>query len=187
MTHSTIGRRDFLKTGAIAGAGLFIGFRLIDARESTAALPGAPDFSPNAYLKIGTDGSVTLFADHVELGQGVMTSLPMIVAEELDADWSTVKIERMPADPSAWPRTIMTVGSQSVRGSWQPLRRAGAAAREMLVMAAAATWQVDRSDLRTEKGFVVHAASGRRASYGELATAAATLTPPANPTLKDPK
>jgi isoquinoline 1-oxidoreductase beta subunit len=187
MTPTTLGRRDFIKTGAIAGAGLFIGFRLTDARGAPDAIAAAADFAPNAYLKIGTDGVVTLFADHVELGQGVMTSLPMIVAEELDADWSAVKIERMPADPSAWPRTIMTVGSQSVRGSWQPLRRAGAAAREMLVSAAADKWHVDRSALRTEKGFVVHPATGRRASYGELAPAAAALTPPASPTLKDPK
>jgi isoquinoline 1-oxidoreductase beta subunit len=188
MTPTAVGRRDFIKTGAIAGAGLLIGFRLADARESAAIIESsAGEFAPNAYLRIGTDGAVTLFADHVELGQGVMTSLPMIVAEELDADWSTVKIERMPDDPSAWPRTIMTVGSQSVRGSWQPLRRAGAAAREMLVSAAADSWKVDHASLRTEKGFVIHAASGRRASYGELAAAAAALTPPANPTLKDPK
>ena len=188
MTYTTIGRRDFIKSGAIAGAGLFIGFRLAGARETEAIISSAAgEFAPNAYLKIGADGIVTLFADHVELGQGVMTSLPMIVADELDADWSTVKIERMPDDPSAWPRSIMTVGSQSVRGSWQPLRRAGATAREMLVAAAADKWKVEPASLRTEKGFVIHAPSGRRASYGELATAAAALTPPANPTLKDPK
>jgi len=188
MRPTTIGRRDFLKSGAMAGAGLLVGFRLSDARSAEAMVSSAAgEFSPNAYLKISPDGAVTLFADHVELGQGVLTSLPMIVAEELDADWSTVKIERMPDDPSSWPRTIMTVGSQSVRGSWQPLRRAGATAREMLVAAAADKWKVDPQSLRTEKGFVIHASSGRRASYGELATAAAALTPPANPTLKDPK
>ncbi|HET7373798.1 MAG TPA: molybdopterin cofactor-binding domain-containing protein, partial [Gemmatimonadaceae bacterium] len=184
---STISRRDFVKTGALASAGLLIGFRLSDARELDGLATAAADFTPNAYLKIGTDGTVTLFADHVELGQGVMTALPMIVAEELDADWSKVRIERMPDDPSTWPRAIMTVGSQSVRGSWQPLRRAGATAREMLISAAAQQWGVDRPGCRTEKGFVLHDASGRRASYGELATAAAAITPPQEPPLKDPK
>lgn len=184
---STISRRDFVKTGALASAGLLIGFRLSDARELDGLATAAADFTPNAYLKIGTDGAVTVFADHVELGQGVMTALPMIVAEELDADWSKVRIERMPDDPSTWPRAIMTVGSQSVRGSWQPLRRAGATAREMLISAAAQQWSVDRPSCRAEKGFVLHDESGRRASYGELATAAAAITPPQEPPLKDPK
>src|SRR5512143_4121733 len=189
MTTKEIGRREFIKVGATAGAGLLVGFRLLDAAETVAqrGVATAGDLSPNAYLKIGTDGAVTLFADHVELGQGVMTALPMIVAEELDADWSKVRIERMPDDPSTWPRAIMTVGSQSVRGSWQPLRRAGATAREMLISAAAQQWGVDRPGCRAEKGFVVHDASGQRASYGELATAAAAITPPQEPRLKNPE
>ena len=183
-------RRDFLKTSALTGAGLIIGIRFAGApvprgaRDDSEA--GAAEFAPNAYLRIGTDNSVTLFADHVELGQGVLTALPMIVAEELDADWASVKIERMPADPSSWPRSIMTVGSQSVRGSWQPLRRAGASAREMLIDAAAKTWDVDRSELRAERGAVLHDRTRRRATYGELAAVAATMTPPQNPPLKNP-
>ena len=188
MTSTHIDRRDFIKAGALAGAGLLFGFRLSESRElASGAASAAADFAPNAYLRIGVDGAVTLFADHVELGQGVMTALPMIVAEELEVDWTTVRIERMPDDPSAWPRTIMTVGSQSVRGSWLPLRRAGAAAREMLITAAAEKWGVERAGCRADKGFIVHTATGRRASYAELAVAAAAIAPPANPPVKDPK
>ena len=178
------GRREFLKSSAVIGTGLLIGFRLADARELDAA---PADFAPNAYLRIDTDGIVTIFADHVELGQGVTTALPMIVAEELHADWAKVRIERMPDDPSAWPRRIMTVGSQSVRGSYGPLRTAGATARAMLVSAAVQRWNAVRSECLAEKGFVLHPPSGRRASYGELATAAASMPVPANPPLSDPR
>src|SRR6185436_16620185 len=101
-----IDRREFLRSTGLVGAGLVIGFRLADAQEGESV---AADFAPNAYLRIGTDGVVTLFADHVELGQGIMTALPMIVAEELEADWAKVRIERMPPDPTTWPRSIMTV------------------------------------------------------------------------------
>lgn len=189
MTTKEIGRREFIKVGATAGAGLLIGFRLLDAAESNGlpGIAGADDFSPNAYLRIGTDGAITLFADHVELGQGVMTALPMIVADELDADWTMVRVQRMSDDPSAWPRSIMTVGSQSVRGSWSPLRKAGATAREMLLAAGAQQFGVDRAQCRTDKGFVVHAASGRKVGYGAVASLASTLPVPQNPTLKDPK
>lgn len=186
MTPRTLDRREFLIVGGTVGAGLLIGFRVLDA-ESPVAIDAPADFAPSGYLRVGSDGVITLYADHVELGQGVMTALPMIVAEELDADWSTVRIERMPDDPSAWPRRIMTVGSQSVRTSWAPLRKAGATAREMLISAAAASWSVDRAGCRAENGFVVHAASGRRAGYGELANAAARMPVPGDPPLKDPK
>jgi isoquinoline 1-oxidoreductase beta subunit len=187
MTTRTFDRREFLGISGTVGAGLLIGFRVLDAETLGAVDARAADFSPNAYLRVGSDGIITLFADHVELGQGVTTALPMIVAEELDADWSMVRVERMPADPSAWPRRIQTVGSQSVRTSWAPLRKAGATAREMLISAAAASWAVDRAECRAENGSVVHAASGRRASYGSLANAAASLPVPTDAPLKDPK
>lgn len=186
MTTKQVGRREFLKTSAVASAGLFVGFRFAGASEAAVA-GAAADFAPNAYLKVGTDGAITIFADHVELGQGSGTALPMIVAEELDADWTRVRIERMPDDPSAWPRSIRTVGSQAVRTSYAPLRKAGATAREMLAQAAAQNWNVPRAECRTEKGFVIHTPSGRRASYGELAEQAGALAQPANPPLKDPK
>src|SRR5512143_1123587 len=189
MTTKEIGRREFIKVGATAGAGLLVGFRLLAAAETVAqsGVATAGDLSPNAYLRIGTDGAVTLFADHVELGQGVMTALPMIVAEELDADWKMVRVERMSDDPSAWPRPIMTVGSQSVRTSWNPLRKAGATAREMLLAAGAQQLGADRGQCRTEKGFIVHTPSGRKVGYGAVATLAATMPVPQNPALKDPK
>ncbi len=187
MTPRTIDRREFLAVGATVGAGLLIGFRVADAESISATNTPAADLAPNGYLRVGTDGIITLYADHVELGQGVMTALPMIVAEELDADWNLVRIERMSDNPSAWPRRVMTVGSQSVRTSWAPLRKAGATAREMLISAAATMWSVDRAQCRVSQGFVLHNASGRRASYGELANAAATLPVPTDPPLKDPK
>ncbi len=187
MTPRTIDRREFLTVGATVGAGLLIGFRVADAESMSLVDSAAADLAPNGYLRIGTDGIITLYADHVELGQGVMTALPMIVAEELDADWNLVRIERMSDNPSAWPRRVMTVGSQSVRTSWAPLRKAGATAREMLISAAATMWSMDRSQCRAEQGFVLHNASGRRASYGELANAAAALPVPTDPPLKDPK
>jgi isoquinoline 1-oxidoreductase beta subunit len=187
MTPRTIDRREFLAVGATVGAGLLIGFRFAEAQSTPTSDTAAADLAPNGYLRIGTDGIITLYADHVELGQGVMTALPMIVAEELDADWNLVRIERMSDNPSAWPRRVMTVGSQSVRTSWAPLRKAGATAREMLISAAATMWSVDRSQCRAEQGFVLHNASGRRASYGELASAAAALPVPADPPLKDPR
>ncbi|MDH5235031.1 MAG: molybdopterin-dependent oxidoreductase, partial [Gemmatimonadota bacterium] len=116
MTHtpSKIDRRDFLRAGAIGSAGLLIGFRFADAEASDLVSHSSlADLAASGYLRIGTDGIVTIYADHVELGQGVHTALPMIVAEELDADWAHVRIERMSDDPSSWPRQIMTVGSRS--------------------------------------------------------------------------
>ena len=185
MIAKAVGRREFLKATGVAGAGLLIGFRFASAEELDAAAAAA-DFTPNAYLRVGTDGIVTLFADHVELGQGSGTSLPMIVAEELDADWSKVRIERMPDDPSGWPRSIMTVGSQAVRTSYAPLRKAGATAREMLRTAGATHMGVDASQCRTEKGFVVHSA-GKRVAYGDIAAEAANVPAPTDPPLKDPQ
>ena len=187
MTPRTFHRREFLEIGATVGAGLLVGFRVAEAEPMSLVDSAAADLAPNGYLRVGTDGIITLYADHVELGQGVMTALPMIVAEELDADWNLVRIERMSDNPSAWPRRVMTVGSQSVRTSWATLRKVGATAREMLISAAATMWSVDRSQCRAELGFVLHNASGRRASYGELANAAAALPVPTDPPLKDPK
>ncbi|MCC6771937.1 MAG: xanthine dehydrogenase family protein molybdopterin-binding subunit [Gemmatimonadaceae bacterium] len=174
-------RRDFLKLGAVAGGGLFL---LIYAPDSAAG--GEAALSPNAFLRIDPSGAVTITVARSDMGQGVRTALPMIVAEELDADWDRVHITQADAHPDRYGR-MMTVGSTSVRnGAWLPLRNAGAAAREMLVAAAAAQWGVSASTLRTERGRVRHDASGRSAGYGELADAAAALPIPASPTLKDP-
>ena len=185
---SNVSRRDFLETTAAAGAGLVIGFHL-PAGGRFAAAAAAP-FAPNAWLRISPDNSVLIVVDRSEMGQGVTTSLPMLVAEELDADWTKVKIESAPAD-KAYINPMFgmqgTGGSTSVRAAYTPLRKAGAAAREMLVAAAAQTWGVDKVECHAERGAVVHERSKRRATYGQLAAKAASLPVPENPTLKEPK
>ena len=179
-------RRDFLKTSALAGGGLVIGFTLPGAARFAQA---ASEFKPNAYLRIGSDGTVTVICGLSEMGQGVLTAIPMLVAEELDADWLDVKVQQAPADP-AFNNPIFgmqaTGGSTSVRGHWEPMRKAGATARAMLVAAAAARWKADPADCRTEEGMVVHN-SGKKLSYGELADAAAKQAVPAAVKLKSPK
>lgn len=186
-------RRSFVKLGAAATGGLALGIALpVSAlrRDAEAAdlangtLPAA--FQPNAFLHIADSGDVTIWVGRADMGQGVRTSLPMIVADELDADWSRVTTVLADAHPEKYGRQ-MTVGSSSVRGGgWMPLRQAGAAAREMLVAAAGGAWGVAASECRTDRGRVVHDASGRSAGYGELASAAAELPVPESPTLKDP-
>jgi isoquinoline 1-oxidoreductase beta subunit len=179
-------RRHFVKVSALAGGGLLIGtyVRLgeLDAAEPLAA---AADFAPNAFISISSSGAVSLIAPNSEMGQGVKTSLPMIVAEELDVAWEQVTVTQGDLNPAYGRQT--SVGSQSTPSNFLPLRRAGATARAMLVQAAAQTWGVPASECTTEKGSVIHRASNRRATYGELATKAASLTPPANAPLKDPK
>src|SRR5687767_10485021 len=178
-----VDRRDFIKLGAVAGTGLLLGIRLPERRESAAL---ATSLEPNAFLRIDPDGDVTIWVARSDMGQGVRTALPMIVADELDADWDRVRVVQADAHPDKYGR-MMTVGSTSVRGgAWLPLRRAGAAAREMLVAAAATRWSVPASELRTENSRVSHPSSRRSASYGELAEAAAGIPLPAQPKLKDP-
>ncbi len=182
---ATLSRRTFVKLMGGAGAGLLLGFRLEPARAAESA--GATgDWSPNAFLRIAETGEVTILTPKSEMGQGVFTALPLIVAEELDADWERVRIEQ---SPSRAPYATATGGSDSVRSTWQPLRQAGAAARALLVAAAAAEWGVPASECTTEPGVVVHAASGRRQSYGSLATKAAALPlpDPATLPLKSPE
>src|SRR6059058_4253955 len=181
---STITRREFVETAA----GLVIAFHLPSGiAERTFRPAAAPSFSPNAWLSIGTDGIVTLIVDKSEMGQGSQTGLAMILAEELDADWSTVRLGPVPENPAGWSRRMSTGGSTAIRTSWEPLRKAGAAAREMLLDAAASTWDVDRASCRAERGAVVHASSKRRLTYGKLVAKAAQLPVPKDPPLKDPK
>jgi isoquinoline 1-oxidoreductase beta subunit len=176
-------RREFIKVGTLAGGGLLLAIYAPTVKaHNSAALP----FQPNAFLRIDPSGEITITVARSDMGQGVRTALPMIIAEELDADWNSVRVMQADAHPNQYGR-MMTVGSSSVRnGAWLPLRKAGAAAREMLVAAAAARWGVSAGDLRTESGRVLHAASARSASYGELAEAAAALPVPVEPKLKDP-
>jgi isoquinoline 1-oxidoreductase subunit beta len=183
-------RRDFLKASVLASGGLLIGFRfpgitaLASAQQSSATV-----FMPNAFVRIGTDEHVTVIVNHSEMGQGVYTSLPMLLAEELDADWSKVAFEPAPVDPKynhpAFGMQI-TGGSSSVWSGLEQFRQAGAAARAMLVAAAAQQWNVDPGSCRTESGTVLNGPN-RKLTYGRLAEAAAKLTPPAHVQLKDPK
>src|SRR5213079_1450328 len=181
-------RREFLEAAGVAGAGLVIGFHLPAAGRARAA--AAAPFAPNAWLRIGADESVLVVVDRSEMGQGVTTSLPMLLAEELEADWSKVRIESAPAD-KAYTNPMFgmqgTGGSTSVRAAYTPLRKAGAAAREMLLTAAAESWAVDKAACRAEKGAVIHTPSNRRLTYGQLVAKAATVPLPGDVPLKDPK
>ena len=185
---SSLSRRDFLETTAAAGAGLVIGFHLPTSTRFDRHASSGP-FAPNAWLRINPDESVLVLVDRSEMGQGVATALPMLLAEELDADWSKIRIEFAPVD-KAYANPLFgiqaTGGSTSVRGAYTPLRKAGAAAREMLVAAAAQTWGVDKGECRAERGAVIHTTSKRRLSYGKLAEKAAAIPVPQDVPLKEP-
>jgi isoquinoline 1-oxidoreductase beta subunit len=185
-----LNRRTFLKTTVAAGGGLMIGGYIAFDHEN-AELLAAGAFEPNIWLKVNSDDTVRIMLTQLEMGQGVMTSMPMLVAEELDMDWSKIKTEWTPADAKYGNPNFggqqLTAGSNSVRGMWKILRGAGATARAMLVTAAAQTWNVPESSLTTEKGEVVHRASNRRAKYGTLVDKAASLPVPKDVKLKDPK
>lgn len=181
-------RREFLKQSALLGGGLFLGFDLFSSKkfkavQTNGALDNSYDF--NAYLAINTDGTVTIFSPNPEVGQGVKTSFPMTVAEELDFDWTKVVVVQAPLDTNKFERQVAG-GSQSTPHSWKRLRQAGATARRMLMDAAAQRWGADPAACTTENGVVKHP-DGRQLSYGELAADAAKLTPPKDVPLKDPK
>jgi isoquinoline 1-oxidoreductase subunit beta len=186
VAATTVSRRDFIRVSALAGGGFLIATQL-DALGTLFAQNAPQTFTPNAFIKITADGVVTIIAKNPEVGQGIKTMLPMLVAEELEVDWKDVRIEQGDLNPEAY-------GPQNAGGStgtpinWDPLRRAGAAGRQMLIAAAAQTWGVPETDLRAASGRVHHRASNRSLGYGELATTAATLTPPdlKTVTLKNP-
>ena len=194
LAKNTLGtqptRRQFLKASAATG-GLIIGFHLPGGNKlAQAQAPQAPNLNvPNAFLKIAKDGSVTVQVKHIELGQGVMTSLPMLLAEELECDWTKVRAELAPAAP-VYANTLfgmqITGGSTSVANSWIQLRTVGAMARTMLVNAAANQWKVDAAKCRAANGVVI-GPSGQKANYGTLADAAAALPVPDKVVLKDAK
>lgn len=184
----TLDRRAFLKVSAAGGA-LLVGGYLPGVAESRAA-GSAKVFEPNVWVKIGADDTVTIVLTQLEMGQGVMTSMPMLVAEELDVDFNKIKTEWAPADPKYGNPNFggaqLTAGSNSVRGMWKLLRQAGATARVMLVTAAAQGWGVPASACSTENGEVIHKATGRRARYGSLVEKAAALPVPKTVALKSP-
>jgi isoquinoline 1-oxidoreductase subunit beta len=179
-------RRKFLKTSLAGATGLIVGFYLPGKRELLAAEAAPADM--NAFIHVSPDNVVTIMVSKSEMGQGVATSLPMLAAEELECDWRKIQFEFAPAarvyfDPAFGMQG--TGGSTSIHSSWEPLRKAGASAREMLIAAAAQKWGVDKSECRAENGEVVHMSTKRRATYGSLAEAAAKLPPPTDVKLKD--
>src|SRR5579862_8675230 len=190
-TTTGIGRRGFLKSGMAGAAGLVIGFYLPGRFEALAASPaGAAPASLNAWMLISPDDTVKIMIDKSEMGQGILTALCMIAAEELDCDWKKITTEFAPAAKEYFnPAFGMqgTGGSSSVRSSWDPLRKAGAAARDMLLQAAAAQWKVEKSTCRTENGVIYHDPTKRKLAYGGVAAAAAMIPVPQDPPLKDPK
>ncbi|HXX44889.1 MAG TPA: xanthine dehydrogenase family protein molybdopterin-binding subunit [Candidatus Acidoferrales bacterium] len=184
---TSIDRRNFLKTSLAGATGLIVGFYLPGRREVLAA--GTEPAVLNAFIHVSPEDKVTILISKSEMGQGVVTSLSMLAAEELECDWKRIHWEFAPADKAYFdPAFGMqgTGGSQSVHSGWVPMRQAGATAREMLIAAAAQKWGVDASECRGENGAVVHTATKRRATYGSVAEAAGKLTPPTDVKLKDP-
>jgi isoquinoline 1-oxidoreductase beta subunit len=178
-----------VKATVVAGGGFVLGVSMPRLAPAFAAETNA-DFAPNAFIRIDQDGKVTFTIPQVEMGQGIYTALSMVLAEELDAPFEQVSAVAAPPNDKLYANPLLgfqvTGGSTSVRAFWDPMRIAGAAARAMLVKAAAAKWSVDPASCRTENGAVFHDASAQNATYGELARAAAGLTPPQNPPLKSP-
>ncbi len=182
-------RRSFLKTSALASGGMLIGFNLFTACKPESKPPldiSQIDFNNfNAFIKISNDGKITIFAPNPEIGQGVKTSMPMLIAEELDVAWKDVYVVQGVLDTEHYKRQVAG-GSNSLRQGWKPLRQTGATARQMLVLAAAARWGVDASECTTKEGVITNA-KGEKLGYGEVVLEAAALDVPENVTLKDPK
>ena len=193
MTEQTVSRRDFVVVLTSAGSGLLLGCRMGErSGAAAAAAAAAPSgFAPNAFIRIGTDGRITLIMNQVEMGQGVYTSMPMLLAEELEVGLDQVQLEHAPPNDKLYANPLvgfqMTGASSSVRMMYTPLRTAGATARTMLVAAAAQTWDVAPASCRAQNGVVTHLASGRTLAYGALVEKAAKLPPPEEVTLKGPK
>jgi isoquinoline 1-oxidoreductase beta subunit len=192
-TDNLTTRRDFLKGSAAATGALVIGFTIPAVTRFGDAAAAAPatgsSFAPNAFLRIAPNGQITVVSGLSEMGQGVHTGIASLVAEELDADWKSVRLEQAPVDKAYVNPSFgmqATGGSSSIRGGYLPMRKAGAAARQMLVTAAAAQWGVDAATCRTENGRV-YGADGRSLGYGELVAAASKLPVPPDPPLKDAK
>jgi isoquinoline 1-oxidoreductase subunit beta len=183
------GRRSFLKVTALVGGGFAVGVFVPGAsRFAEAAMAQGKSFAPNAWVRITPDNRVTLIADKSEMGQGVYTAMPLMIAEELDNDWTKVRVEQAVASPvyaNPFLGAQATGGSTSIRSSYMAMRKVGATARAMLVAAAADTWKVDAGSLETENG-VVMGPGGKKATYGELSTKAATMPVPKDVKLKDP-
>lgn len=186
---TTYNRRSFIKSTVLAGGGMMLGFSwLVSCKPRPEQLLEMPKewFNINGFLKIGENGVVTIMSPNPEIGQNVKTSMPMIVAEELDVDWKQVIVEQAPLNTDVFTRQVAG-GSQSIRQGWESLRMAGATARKMLREAAAKAWQVPADEVSTDAGMLYHKNSGKSAGYGEMASAAAALPVPEEVELKDLK
>ncbi len=186
-----LSRRRLLQAGAAVGGGLMLSLSLPFA-NSEAEAAGADGFAPNAFIRIGGDGQIVLTMPYVEMGQGTYTSIPMLIAEELEVDLKQVRLEHAPPNEKLYGNPLLggiqaTGNSNAIRAAWQPLRQAGAAARTMLVAAAAKTWNVDSASCLAQSGEVLHEPTGRRVTYGELADAAARMPVPESVALKRPQ
>ncbi len=184
-----LSRRQFLSASAALGGGLLIGFRTGAAHSAEGAAGAA--FTPNAFIRIGSDGQIVLTMPYVEMGQGTYTSIPMLIAEELEVDLKQVRLEHAPPNEKLYANPLLGVqatgNSNAIRGAWQPLRQAGATARTMLVSAAAKRWNVDAASCRAQSGEVHHVPTGRRLKYGDLAADAARMPVPEKVVLKGPE
>ncbi|MGH7118582.1 MAG: molybdopterin cofactor-binding domain-containing protein [Acetobacteraceae bacterium] len=185
-----LSRRRFLKAGAAAGGGLMLSLSLPIANGEAQAAETVP-FAPNAFIRIEHSGQIVLIMPYVEMGQGTYTSIPMLISEELEVGLSQVRLEHAPPDKKLYGNPLLagvqaTGGSTAIRAAWQPMREAGAIARTMLVSAAAKRWKVDPASCRVQSGEVLHAPTGRSATYGELAADAARLPVPERVALKSP-
>src|SRR5437879_6190147 len=187
-----LSRRQFLSASAALGGGLLIGFtagRSISAAGAAEKVASEP-FTPNAFIRIDPNGQVTLTMPYVEMGQGTYTSIPMLIAEELEVDLKQIRLEHAPPNEKLYANPLLGVqatgNSNAMRGAWKPLREAGATARIMLVAAAAKRWGVDQNSCRAQDGEVIHVPTGRHLKYGELAADAANMPVPGNVTPKSP-
>jgi isoquinoline 1-oxidoreductase subunit beta len=186
-----LSRRGFLRASAAAGGGLMLSVSLPFANGEVRAA-GAETFAPNAFIRIGGDGQIVFIMPYVEMGQGIYTSVSMLIAEELEVGLDQVRLEHAPPNPELYGNPTLagvqaTGGSTSIRATWKPLREAGAVARTMLISAAAKRWNVDPGSCRAQSGKVLHAQTGESASYGELAAEAALIPVPRNVALKPPQ